>query len=637
MGEVHFVQNDPDAVFEFQAIGPLSPEQRAEALARLGLADAQRYDHDRCPIDPGAASVAQDCVVIVDGGVYCHRCASHGVTAQPGLTPGFLPFRTVVGGAPTELDRLVTGRVHWIHVRLVLLHTSPHLSEPILRRAYQLSLESRYGGDDPRIRGVFNDDLNVVLGALGWLDSTNLEPTIICDDLASSLPHVLELQAGDEDSGPKTVVNKARRARVKHRAPEYYRPIRRVIGIAFGDDGVIPVMAPPSPRYAIEVLRNPLGEAEAFARIVRAFPDLSQECLRAAQAAAICGEVRRGQPPMLVCTGPSGSGKEQTIRLAASFMGDDILKLSRAADSEKFFRQIGSAVADGKRFLVIDELGKDRELDAVVTNILTLSGTVDWRRLYRNGSTSSPLRAALFFPCVVFPERFCDSPEVDRRVRQVRLPRRVPNWANTSGGDTAAWRDRNADNAHAANSFLTHVFDFCRRNEFLFERVADELSLGRVSDGAIGADPELLQRLYRHVRGEDGERRMIAGESGFKGRGWCDLDAPVAQDILRSSFPPSQTQARAERTDVRQFLSAPDWNAVLEIEAPAIQCRVRGHNKFGLRFESAGVMRGREVVNEDLPAVGGSSEHPSPAPPPTLEPSSSRAPEDVLRDGGFPT
>lgn len=450
--------DNPGGQFTFRAVGRINSEQRAQVLADLDLKDGERYDHDRCPIAPNTASDAKACVKVLEGGVYCYRCASRGVTHVAGAKPGYWPF-TAAGGSPTtHLDRLAEFRIHWTHARLVLIHHYPKLGETILRMGYERSLEARYGGDDPRITKVFNADLDIVWSEAGWLDASNYHPTKVDNDIANQLPYILNA-IPHSDGTKQTKIDTARRSQVKNRKANGYTPVRPYRGITFEEaDGVIPVRTDSDREHPVELLSEPLPEAEAWELLVPAFPKLDHTYLKACLAAAICGEACRGRPPMLVCTGPAGSAKEQTIRLAASFLGDEICKLPLTQDEEKFARSLGAALAAGHRFIVFDELTKTPRLAEKVKQLLAISARVTWRPLFANGTVDTPFRAAVFFPVTYFPEFLSGSPELNRRVWHIHLYHKVPDWQQSSGGDTSEWRDRSAENARVANSILTHIW-----------------------------------------------------------------------------------------------------------------------------------------------------------------------------------
>ena len=174
------------------------------------------------------------------------------------------------------------------------------------------------------------------------------------------------------------------------------------------------------------------------------------------------------QPPMLCASGPSGSGKGETIRLAASFLGEDAVKVQPCDDPEVFMRNIGMLLAASHRFVVFDEFSKTPSLLKKLGAVLQIGSIVSWRPLYQNHRVQTPCRGAFYFPCVRFPDFLADSPEFLRRTRHIRLHRKTPNWAVTAGGDTADWRDNSIENATAANSLLTHVWRCCYEFKFHF-------------------------------------------------------------------------------------------------------------------------------------------------------------------------
>lgn len=467
-GPVVFNETNPDAAFEFKTFGDLKPELRQEALDKLDMRLGDRFDHDRCPLSPGADTDAKGCVVALETGVYCHRCAAHDIRFGKGLPPGFMPYSAVVGSDMTILSRLCACRVHWTHAQRVLEHHYPNLGTVLLEEAFRKTLKARYGATDPRIRAVFNRDLDFVRGTGIWLDARTFETTPVDNDAANGLPYCQFVKKGEGDK-PEIGIDTVRRAQVKNRTPEGYEPIRPVRGISFAtDDQAIPVLAPPFPKHPIKLLDDPMPEGEAFAAIESAFLRLDRRYLKACIAAAICAEAGGGQPPMLCASGPSGSGKGETIRLAASFMGEDAVKVQLCDDSEAFARNVGMLLAAGHRYIVFDELGKIPSLNKKLGALLQLGSVVAWRPLYQNRRVQTPCRAAFFFPCVRFPDFLCSSAEFVRRTRHLRLHRKTPIWSQTSGGDTAQWRDRTDENARSANSLLTHVWRLCHDHEFRF-------------------------------------------------------------------------------------------------------------------------------------------------------------------------
>jgi hypothetical protein len=568
------------------------------------------------------------------------------------LPPGFLPF-TMLVNPTTDLDHLTANSVRWTHAKLHLMHAYPNLAESLLEEAYRRALETRWDASDPRIRAVFNPNLDFLWGEQVWLDARHFRPTNVDNDAANGLPYCQYIVL-DSQGHLTTSVDQVRRSQVKNRTPNGYRPVRPVIGMSFSqDDDTIPVVAPPKPRFPIKLLDNPLPEDDAFQLIEEAFPLLNRDYLKACLAARIAGEARRGQPPMLACTGPSGSGKEQHIRLAASFVGDDIVKLSIDLGEQELFREIGMAITSGHRFIVFDELGKTEKLITKIKPILEISTAITWRPLYQNRIVLTPVIAAFFFPCVWFPDFLTASAEFNRRTRCRHLYRRLGDWERTSGGDTILWRDHCERHALAANSILTHVWRLCGNFDYCFDSsgpscIAAALGLGRLADGAPGVDPEVLRDLYRHCRGEDTHRDFLHDASFM--RGWVNLDAPRAREIV-SAFVPldDASTVKQARGAAQTNLQAQAWNDLLAIDSPPIRCQVKIHgNRWGIRFVSADpVLRGRELLNEQLPPIPGasvasitSSDTPGSDPSPSTTPdglATQSEATDVLRSAGMPS
>jgi hypothetical protein len=466
-GQIIFNCTVPDGPFEFRNVGRLTPEKRDEALSKLQMELGQRYHHSFCPIDPDHGN-ANDCVVALDEGIFCFRCSGNGKAFKDGMKPGFYPYSVTALSDLTTLESLAKHRVHWTHAVYELKYRQPNLAEGLLRRAYEKTLTAVYKADDPRVAQVFNPHLSFVRGEGIWLSSSTLKLTTVDNDAASALPYVQYIKTVKDVA--RAAPDTARRSEVKFRDPQGYTPLRPFKGIRFdqAQAGVIPVRVGPKPKFEIKLLSDPMPKSDALAVIAEAFPLVEPAYLQAILAAAVCAEVGRGQPPMLCASGPSGSGKGETIRLAASFLSEDAVKVQLCDDPDAFMRSIGALLAAGSRFFVFDEFSKIRNLSAKISSILQLGSTVSWRPLFHNSLVTTPCRAAFFFPCVSFNESLTTSPEFTRRVRHVRLYRKTPNWSCTSGGDTAAWRDRSERNAYAANSILTHTWRLCDEKSFRF-------------------------------------------------------------------------------------------------------------------------------------------------------------------------
>ncbi|MEK6234741.1 MAG: hypothetical protein N2C14_08515 [Planctomycetales bacterium] len=179
--------------------------------------------------------------------------------------------------------------------------------------------------------------------------------------------------------------------------------------------------------------------------------------------------------------------------------------------------------------------------------------------------------------------------------------------------------------------------------------VADALGLGSLADGEPGTDPALLRRLYQHARGEDESRQLFENDPTFT-RGWSNLDSVRAQELVAAFVPLDDADSLKEaRRNAQMNLEAQPWNDLLGIDEPPIICKVKIHGvKWGLRFQSAErALRGREVINEDLPPVSNAVDEAEGGEPDVdddtdnaSDPNPPDAPDeqaaDVLRRGGLP-
>ena len=611
-------------------VGPLSDDEAREAIDALGLEPGGRYGHDRCPIHPEADTQANQCVVVLDQVVYCHRCAGHGVSTGDGVRPGIFPLRRAIRSGKAPIETMAKACVHWTHARHVLRDAHPNLDGRLLERAYRIALTqtSKAGEHDPRIPTVFDPDLRYVWGEGTWLDARTGAPIRLDEQQAKCLPTTRYLEIPNGDATRAEAKSKPLRvSNVRTLGPEDHPPIRPVRGVALHrPPGVTPVVfTPPAPK--IELLRDPMPLDTAIEQLTGAFPGVDGTYIQTALAAMVCGECGEGLVPWLVVTGPSGSAKGEGLRLAGSFLGDEPIKLRLKNEDEKFYRELGTAITSGHRAIQLDELGKVRDLRSKMSQLLELGRVVHWRPLYGNGNVESVCRSAIFATSVTLPEFLLRSHEFQRRARHIRLPGKVGNWARTSGGDTAAWRGHRRENAHIANSILTHVYRMCREHEFHFGAVADELGVGHVGDEEHRLDPAVLRELYRHVCDADGDRTLFERDRTFV-RGWIDvLNDPVAYSMLNALVPLEDFSDNPKyiTSALKNEIASIDWGGVLGIRQPTLVCELRVHGrKIGLRFRSdERKPRGQEVLNEQLPPLPNdppADEKAAPTPTPTHEP-----------------
>ncbi len=315
-----------------------------------------------------------------------------------------------------------------------------------------------------------------------------------------------------------------------------YRHIRVVRGITFRHEAdKVTVSVPPVGGEPVRLLRAPdlPSEDDAFSLLEKDFPGISRVYVRASLDAEICAD-QGGRPPILLCIGPTGSGKAGTIILVMTIVGDELLKAKLDAESdEKFWRDLGAALAAGHRGFQFDEVGRMKGVDQLMRRILEISGTTRWRPCYRNTETTTPTRAAFFITTAVPPECLLRSAEFCRRAWLVRLHETVPDWGKTAGA-IENWRNTPGhakERARITNSLLTHAYARCVEHEFDFDRLAQLHGLTKPDEGTAVIDQDALSRLYRHCRGEVGERRLHS-KGRFRQGGRVDANSRDCKAIL---------------------------------------------------------------------------------------------------------
>lgn len=600
------------------------PEAAKEWLATRGMVVGGRYNHELCLIDPAHKSEGKP-VSVLKHGIYCFSCSGRAVSFRGIAKPGYVPFGRIVGrGAELSLVATMASKfVHWAHAKVVLKWHYPRAGDSVLRAAYRAALKSFVRGEgDTRDMRALLADLRVVRGHGVWLHVEALEQIKLTPRTLECMPWSCDAAKVETESDEETDDEKPKFAvvgvppRIDLALSPFrldgYVPIRTVRGAVLRPDLVAEdeavALVHPSKGEPVELLRGRglLPFDEAMGLLDKSFPGVQADYLMALLAGVVCAE-GGGRPVLLQAVGPTGSGKGETVRLAAAALGDQVVKLVLDAESlEKWRRELGSALIGGRRILMVDEIGKVRRLGTYMRALLEISSEVSWRPLFMSADVLTPFRALIVLAHLSVPEVLASAPEYVRRVRLVRLMRRVPDWSATCGGDTAAWRSASPEHARILNSLLTHAVALAARNDYSWDRVADEIGLVHPDDGEAFLDEEALVRLYRYVCGRERARPVVttgkfAPASGKPGT-WIDLTDRGASDLLERLMPNDEEA----HFHLRNRLESLAWNDLLKIPSPAIVCELRTHGKQVVcRFRAVErVMRGRERCNDRLPRDG---------------------------------
>ena len=129
------------------------------------------------------------------------------------------------------------------------------------------------------------------------------------------------------------------------------------------------------------------------------------------------------------------------------------------------------------------------------------------------------------------------------------------------------------------------------------------LGFGELTDAEEKAMKECaMYHLYKSCRRAGEKDKFPAEDRTFKAD-WIDLSNPDLQLMAFDCAGYSEDGSlKNPRRYVKSILEAADWNGYLGISDPPIQCKVLIHGqRWGVRFQSVGKLKGREKRNCDLP------------------------------------
>ena len=129
------------------------------------------------------------------------------------------------------------------------------------------------------------------------------------------------------------------------------------------------------------------------------------------------------------------------------------------------------------------------------------------------------------------------------------------------------------------------------------------LGFGRLSDDETTEAKLLAMReLYGLCRNAGADAKFPEADRTF-GADWINLSKSGLTELVFACVALDDPAAlRDARKLVKRELEARDWNTVLGFDEPVVRCCVRLHGQdWGIRFQSDGSPRGRELRNGQLP------------------------------------
>lgn len=567
-----------------------------------GLEIGQRYDHDRCPIEPTVASDNRKPVVVGEGGIYCHRCA--GLGRQLGRhRAGWVPYSHLLGqGGAGVIGTLVRSKTHWGHAQHVL-DAYLGITGPVAKLAYAAALKLQHGELPP----VFNPVTDTLVRLEGrW--ATVAEGYTFPKDIA---PILRTLPATDGD--PATVCLFAQPT--IDLSTYGYPSVQVIRGCklstrALGTSRLV-VASPASwlreygsvfyPRYIPAESR--MSEEEARSVVESVLPGVDWTYIETLLVARGCNEARVGLPQHLLVSGFSKTGKTSHVQLAAGILGDVVTPVPATTDTEKFRSAVRDASERGS-FLSLDEFVKDSMRlnprmtpEQVFEPLLNFDPEGLSHKMYL-GPTALGRIGVCVWTDTHFPEVLHDYTQIARRVHVYRLTQKL-DWdshlAAHGISEVRLVRCVSPRHAEACNAILSHVADKYFGCLLTFHQLAEQLGITTLENSSDFYDLKAKRReLYDLVCSAPPLGPVDAKR--WPGRGWKLIvrgaDDPLSE-IWSNFADPGKEWAAGKRVHEKPF------NEILET-SQTVEVDTRSYgNRMVIRFR-VGPFNSPTKVNEEI-------------------------------------
>lgn len=634
------LEGSPDGVQDAQAAvgqwlgrpdGATDDEARDEWLDARGLEIGGRYGHSVCPIDrtPGDDK-ERDPVSVTEYGVYCFRCAGKGYSFGC-RKPGFAPWGVLLGSpASGDVGLMVRSLTPWGHAKQVLTRKYG-LPEAFAERAYRAALKVAHTGSDSAalIALAFHPDTSdiarvgdawVSVAAGLEFDRESVGPLLECFPATVSL---------DDKGKPRARASTVALLKQSHDHRDRGFPrIEKIWGQRLrgphladvADDTVIelfPSTLDPRfrPRYVKK--RERLALDTAWARVETVAPGIDRAAVELVICALGCAqETRRGMHPKLIVTGPSGSAKTTTPKLAAAFVGATTADCVYRRDPERFAQQLYEANQRGG-LLMVNELIKDAERAWGTKGEMPIREPFDpFLNLTADAQTHvlyvGPRRFGRLNPLIVteprVPLALRNEQQIARRFRYLRLSGEK-TWAATfaahsfDGSQPETFRAL-PGMAEACDAIVSDVIDrrFCL--EAPWDEIADSLGAKLLHESEEFEDvTPLLREFFALVAAAPAVEhpRLAARYPGYK-RIARPEEGGTPSELAESWSQFADGRGSAWLRSRR--LTERDWSGILKF-GKLIELDVQDDGTaVYVRFRSGGTFRAPSEINEAIVPKG---------------------------------
>lgn len=582
-----------DAYGRFSGDTSLAGGDVASFLSDRGLSPGERYPHEQCPVNPSPRAAGNSPPVCAyDDHIYCFICAADGVR-RGSRTPGYFPLAKLCGSVQASMFRLcVDNFTHWQHAQHVVRTV---VRDSLAEAAYRAALHDRHG-DDPRIPLVFVGPKGGLIRTWGaWADS-NGNATKLDKGSATlaKLPCCL-YPARDKKGNPVLQPDAAHVEQLSvmlDLAAYGYPAITRIWGAH-----ITQMQEQPDGRVCMVLRRNGepeylphsrrMEESAAWSVLETWFPGLDRGAVELLIAAKGCSETSGGLPPMVFFYGPTGSGKSQTVSLAAAICGDRVGTVLFERERQRIYAAIREAKNTGS-FAFFDEYLK-HATDARVSPekameiVLTIKPDTMAHILYRGPVALGDLPVIVFSDTTI-PAKVWGHSQIARRVHAVHL-QEGRDWLAAAG----SLRTLGGEAVHAADSILSAIVDrhFMPGPPSDFADIAASLGFARLQDSAI-----VVRKTARIQGFFDLVCSAPKAVCRFSGDGWkcidLNADGQAITDAWKDLADEDHRDSRAvNEMDLKRILNLSHC-CKMEVET--------SRNKIYVRFKETG----GERINEQL-------------------------------------
>jgi DNA polymerase bacteriophage-type len=605
-------------------------------LEEQGYERGKRYDHSRCPVDPLSASHS-DPVLVGEHGISCFKCEGTGLTLGS-RQAGWFPWVALVGGGvPSRVRTAVRNFCHWEQAKHIVAEDIG-LTGALAERIYRALLKAVHGPTDPRIGDAMLRGQGLVRMDGYWVtaDLARMHARDGLIERLDKLPAVHYMHRGCD--GQEALTLDTERLAVFRGVDDLtrfgYPRVQPVRGMKIyhqwqaGQDPhvvravVLPQHLQPEafrpfwPRYVQAAKRMPLQQAEAI--LEGSFPGINFPYIRLLIAARGCAESDLGQPPKIIVDGPSGAGKDASVKIAAALIGDNHQDVTWVPSADHFRMAIyeASRSAGLVSCAEIIKLARSGHGDARanLNPLLSYERGATVRLLYMGPTQVRHVPALILTDTSIPRDLQCDE-QLGRRFIYVHLSRKV-DWQR-SALSIPLWRTLKPENAQAANAIVSDVIDsyFAGTGPVVFEDIARQLGFCLLSQSGIGDGVDTKADLLDLFKACCSPGAVPIKNSKWKGRGWLEVTRdgrdPVSEawrrvcDDLNDHFVESR---RVTETDWGQLLGV---NELVECDLLA-----NGKSTLGIRFRIGSSRSSGMKVNGEIQPLQQPEGAPEPPPDP---------------------